>query len=67
MSSFERLSTDLDKAWHGIHYLLTGTDAVEGEFPRATFSWQVVRQWRERYAGYGPARALMSTEDASRP
>jgi hypothetical protein len=25
-------SSDIDKAWHGIHYLLTG-DAIYGEFP----------------------------------
>jgi Domain of unknown function (DUF1877) len=25
-------SSDIDKAWHGIHYLLTG-DAILGEFP----------------------------------
>src|SRR5512145_3257845 len=32
LSSFEGDSTDLDKAWHGIHYFLTGT-AWEGEHP----------------------------------
>jgi len=26
-------SIDLDKAWHGIHFLLTGTDSYEGNSP----------------------------------
>jgi len=60
MSSFERLSTDLDKAWHGIHYLLTGTDA-EGEYP-SNFLVAGGTTVGNVDVGYGPARALTSTE-----
>ena len=49
-------STDLDKAWHGIHYLLTGT-AFEGEVPISYLltGGEVVG---DVDVGYGPARAL---------
>ena len=60
MSSGEGLSTDLDKAWHGIHYLLTGT-AWEGEHPRNLLvsGGTVVG---DIDVGYGPARALTAAE-----
>jgi hypothetical protein len=50
---------DVDKAWHAIHYLLTGT-AWEGE-PPLNF---VVTGGTEvgDDLGYGPARALTSAE-----
>lgn len=51
---------DLDKAWHGIHYLLTGT-ACEGERP-----WNFLLLGGEPVGdidvGYGPARALRAEE-----
>jgi hypothetical protein len=52
--------TDLDKAWHGIHYLLTGT-AHEGEGP---ISWLLTggEDVGDVDVGYGPARALSPAE-----
>ncbi len=56
----EGIKTDLDKAWHGIHFLLTGSD-WEGEPP-----WcYLVRGGRpvgNIDVGYGPARALSAAE-----
>jgi hypothetical protein len=51
---------DLDKAWHGIHYLLTGT-AWEGRMPLA-FLLAGGRPVGEVDVGYGPARALTASE-----
>jgi len=50
---------DVDKAWHGIHYLLTGS-AEEGE-PPLDF---IVRGGREigEDLGYGPARGFSPAE-----
>jgi len=52
----ERVEADLDKAWHGIHYLLTGTD-WEGEEP-----WCYLVKGGEEIGdidvGYGPARGV---------
>jgi hypothetical protein len=49
-------STDLDKAWHGIHYLLTGT-AYEGKGP-ASYLLMGGEAVGDVDVGYGPARAL---------
>lgn len=53
-------STDLDKAWHGIHYLLTGTE-WEGDAP---FNFLLCggRQVGDIDVGYGPSRAMTSDE-----
>lgn len=51
---------DLDKAWHGIHYLLTGS-AWEGEGPLG-FICQGGRAVGDIDTGYGPARALDAAE-----
>lgn len=50
---------DVDKAWHGIHYLLTGT-AGEGTTP---LSWAVLggKEIGED-VGYGPARLLTAEQ-----
>jgi hypothetical protein len=53
-------STDLDKAWHGIHYLLTGT-AWEGATP-LNFLAAGGRPVGDIDVGYGPARVLSSAE-----
>ncbi len=52
--------TDLDKAWHGVHFLLTGS-AWEGDFP---LGFLVVggTQVGDLDVGYGPARVFDSTE-----
>lgn len=55
-SAAEGFSTDLDKAWHGIHYLLTGT-AWEGKHPR-NFLVSGGAAVGEIDVGYGPARVL---------
>jgi hypothetical protein len=52
--------TDVDKAWHGIHYLLTGT-AWEGE-PPLNFLLLGGRELPDIEVGYGPARILTSAE-----
>lgn len=54
--------SDLDKAWHGIHFLLTG-DAWSGTLPAATLL-SGGREVGDIDLGYGPARAF-SPEEAS--
>ena len=60
MSPPEGLTTDLDKAWHGIHYLLTKT-AYEGQ-PPGNFVVSGGREVGDVEVGYGPARVLTSRE-----
>ncbi len=55
-------NADLDKAWHGIHYLLTGT-AWAGE-PPLDFLVAGGRAVGDIDVGYGPARVLMAAETA---
>jgi hypothetical protein len=50
----------LDKAWHGIHYLLTGT-AWEGD-PPLNFLVSGGQEVGEEDVGYGPARTLTPGE-----
>lgn len=52
--------SDLDKAWHGIHYLLTGT-AWAGSSP-ANFLLAGGRTAGELEVGYGPVRLYTSSE-----
>jgi hypothetical protein len=54
----ENDETYLDKSWHGLHYLLTGT-AWEGDFP-ANFLVAGGAAIGAVDVGYGPARALTS-------
>jgi hypothetical protein len=56
----EGASVDLDKAWHGIHYLLTGT-AWEGEAP-LHFLAAGGRPVGDIDVGYGPVRAFSAAE-----
>lgn len=51
---------DIDKAWHGIHFLLSGS-AWEGEMPAGflVIGGQTVG---DVDVGYGPARAFMSEQ-----
>ena len=56
----EGVDEDLDKAWHGLHYLLTGT-AWEGA-PPLNFLLAGGRELPGSEVGYGPARVLTSTE-----
>src|ERR1700691_2716073 len=61
---------DVDKAWHGIHFLLTGT-AWEGT-PPLDFIVRGGQEVGDVHVGYGPARAFTSAEvrkiaDALRP
>ncbi len=51
---------NLDKAWHGIHYLLTGT-AWEGD-PPLNFLVTGGREVGDEEVGYGPARTFMPGE-----
>jgi hypothetical protein len=60
MSSLEGDSTDLEKAWHGIHYFLTGT-AWEGEHPR-NFLVSGGTAVGKIDVGYGPARTLTAAQ-----
>ena len=60
MSGAEGLTTDLDKAWHGIHYFLTGT-AWEGEHPR-NFLVSGGTEVGDIEVGYGPARVLTAAQ-----
>lgn len=56
----ELVATDLDKAWHGIHYLLTRT-AWEGS-PPLNLLVAGGKPVGTVDVGYGPARALSSSE-----
>jgi len=59
----ERTSTDLDKAWHGIHWLLTGS-ADGGEEPLC-YLVAGGEPVGDVDVGYGPARALTSEQVAA--
>ena len=59
----ERTSTDLDKAWHGIHWLLTGS-ADGGDEPLC-FLLAGGEPVGDADVGYGPARALTSERVAA--
>ena len=56
----EGVNADLDKAWHGIHYLLTGT-AWEGDKP-LNFLLAGGRPVGDIDVGYGPARVHSAAE-----
>ncbi len=51
---------DVDKAWHALHFLLTGT-AWEGA-PPLNFIAAGGREVGDEDVGYGPARAFASSE-----
>lgn len=51
---------DLDKAWHALHFLLTGS-AWEGAWP-ANFLVRGGTEVGDIDVGYGPARVLTATE-----
>jgi hypothetical protein len=56
----EVLNIDLDKAWHGIHFLLTGSD-WEGD-PPLNFLVGGGAEVGDVDLGYGPARVFRSSE-----
>ena len=56
----EGIETDLDKAWHGIHYLLTGT-AWAGAEP-LNFIVCGGTEVGDIDVGYGPARVFSSND-----
>ena len=56
----EASHSDLDKAWHGIHFLLAG-NPWEGTMPAATLLLGGT-QIGEVDVGYGPARSLSQDE-----
>ena len=56
----EGAATDLDKAWHGIHYLLTGT-AWEGDPPLDALL-RGGREMPDIDVGYGAPRTLTAAE-----
>jgi hypothetical protein len=54
---------DLDKAWHGVHYLLTGSaDPVESPLGRIVLGGT---ELGEDDLGYGPARFLTPADTAT--
>ena len=56
----EGVNADLDKAWHGIHYLLTGS-VWEGDTPQ-NFLIAGGETIGEIDVGYGPARCIKSDD-----
>ncbi|MEW6710245.1 MAG: YfbM family protein [Candidatus Riflebacteria bacterium] len=58
----EIMDTDLDKAWHGIHFMLTGSD-WEGD-PPLNFLVAGGTEVGNIDVGYGPARVFRSAEVA---
>lgn len=59
----ESAYTELDKAWHGIHFILTNSD-WEGDEPLC-FLLSGGRSVGDIDVGYGPARALTSDQVAA--
>jgi hypothetical protein len=59
----ERHETDLDKAWHGIHFLLTGSDW--GGDPPLDFLVKGGTEVGDVDVGYGPARVFRAAEVAA--
>lgn len=57
---------DLDKAWHGLHYLLTGT-AWGGDEPACYLiaGGEQIGDEEEHNVGYGPARLLLPAQVAA--
>ena len=51
---------DVDKAWHCLHFLLTGT--ADGGDPPLDFVLTGGREVGDEDVGYGPARAFLSQE-----
>ena len=62
LSAIEKARCDLDKAWHGLHYLLTKSED-EGD-PPLNFLVAGGTLVGEIDVGYGPARVLTSSEVA---
>ena len=60
LSRGEGIGTDLDKSWHGIHFLLNG-EAWEGH-PPLDFLVASGRQVGDIDVGYGPARVFTAAE-----
>ena len=60
LSDGEGKQLDLDKAWHGIHFLLCG-DAWEGDLPLG-FIVSSGTPIGDEDVGYGPARAFSSEQ-----
>ena len=60
LSPAEGKSTDLDKAWHGLHYLLTGS--AWGGDPPLNFLAAGGREVGDLEVGYGPARVFSAAE-----
>ena len=63
LAEHEGTSTDLDKSWHGLHYLLTGS-ADPTDMPW-TFLVSGGREAGEIEVGYGPARLFTAEETRS--
>lgn len=57
---------DLDKAWHGLHYVLTGT-AAQGKEPWCylLMGGAQIGDEEDHDVGYGPARVLMPQQVAT--
>lgn len=57
---------DLDKAWHGLHYILTGT-AWGGDTPQNSLllGGEQIGDEEEHDVGYGPARVLLPAQVAT--
>lgn len=56
----ETYQIDLDKAWHGLHFLFTGSD-LEGE-PPLNFFMGGGKEVGDIDVGYGPARVFRSDQ-----
>ena len=56
----EGVFVDVDKAWHCLHFLLTGT--ADGGDPPLNFVLTGGREVGAEDVGYGPARAFLSQE-----
>lgn len=59
----EGWARDLDKAWHGLHFLFTGT--ASGGEPPLDFLVRGGREVGTIDVGYGPARAFSAAETAA--
>ena len=61
-----RAELSLDKAWHGVHYLLCGkAEEAPGDLAKAVMGGKELGDDPEGFSGYGPARYFKPAEVAA--
>ena len=58
-----RAQLSLDKAWHGVHYLLCGrAEEAPGDLAKAVMGGRALGSDPQGFSGYGPARYFKPTD-----